>query len=94
MTTWAQVRDRIIARDPRGLADLVITLPDAERAEAARRLPELHKDLRAAAGRRAGERWSSGQDEGEGDGEWDRESDGEWEGDGRGPWDGAGDCLL
>ncbi|TDD26967.1 hypothetical protein E1286_47355, partial [Nonomuraea terrae] len=80
MTAWPQVRDRITARDARGLADLVITLSDADRAEVARRLPDLRRDLREAADRRARERWSLGLGEDEGDGEWD-----DGEGDGRGP---------
>lgn len=73
MTAWAQVRDRITARDARGLADLVSTLPDAERAEIARRLPDLRRDLRETADRQARARWALG--EGEGDDEWD----GEWD---------------
>ncbi|MFI7446742.1 hypothetical protein ACIBQX_04520 [Nonomuraea sp. NPDC049714] len=73
MTAWAQVRDRITARDAPGLADLMITLPDAERAEVARRLPDLRKDLREAADRQGRARWALG--EGEGDDEWD----GEWD---------------
>lgn len=94
MTAWAQVRDRITARDARGLADLVITMSDAERAEVARRLPNLRKDLREAAERRRRERWSLGL----GEGEWDGEEDGEWDGGeengrGPGPWGEAGDDI-
>ncbi|MGV9306842.1 hypothetical protein [Nonomuraea sp. NPDC003727] len=60
MTAWARVRDHITARDTRGLADLVIILPDAGRAEVARHLPDLRTDLREAAARRARERRSLG----------------------------------
>jgi hypothetical protein len=74
MTAWARVRDRITARDARGLADLVITLPDADRAEVARRLPDLRGDLRAAAERQERERWWLGQ--GEDEEEWDGGEDG------------------
>ncbi|MET9336298.1 hypothetical protein [Nonomuraea sp. NPDC003804] len=60
MTAWARVHDRIIARDARGLAYLAVILPDAGRAEVARHLPDLRRDLREAAARRARERRSLG----------------------------------
>ncbi|QYC42219.1 hypothetical protein Nocox_23075 [Nonomuraea coxensis DSM 45129] len=59
----ARVRDRVLARDARGLADLVIALSDAERAEAARHLPGLRDELRAAAAP-----WHFDPDEGEHEG--------------------------
>ncbi|PZG20507.1 DUF7824 domain-containing protein [Nonomuraea aridisoli] len=68
MTAWAQVRDLITACDARGLADLVISLSDDDRADVARRLPDLRRDLREAAGRR--ERWSFDE------GEWEEATDG------------------
>ncbi|MFG1948534.1 hypothetical protein [Nonomuraea sp. NPDC048826] len=77
MTAWTLVRDRIIGRDARGLADLVITLSDADRAEVARNLPALRKELRETAQRRAWEGWSPDPDE------WDEDApDPE-------PWDGG-----
>ncbi|SDL84007.1 hypothetical protein [Nonomuraea jiangxiensis] len=88
MTAWERVRDRITARDARGLADLVIALSGPERTEVARRLPDLRAELREAADRRRAELWSSGLgEEDEWDGGWDEE------GDGPGPWDEEGDDV-
>ncbi|MEV4549223.1 DUF7824 domain-containing protein [Nonomuraea wenchangensis] len=53
--TCARVRERVLARDARGLADLVIALSDTERAEAARHLPVLRDELRAVGVGRYGE---------------------------------------
>ncbi|MEU4515881.1 DUF6493 family protein [Nonomuraea wenchangensis] len=46
----ARFRERVVARDAHGLADLVIALSDAERAEAARHLPDLRDELRGVGG--------------------------------------------
>ncbi|GAA1757066.1 hypothetical protein [Nonomuraea bangladeshensis] len=46
----ARIRERAVARDARGLADLVIALSDAERAETARHLPDLRDELRGFGG--------------------------------------------
>lgn len=85
MTAWAQVHDRITARDARGLADLVITLSDTERADVARHLPDLRRDLREAAQRQERERWSLGL--GQEDGAWEGGAE-DWEG-GSGDWEGG-----
>ncbi|MED7924188.1 DUF6493 family protein [Nonomuraea sp. LP-02] len=61
----ARVRDRVLACDARGLADLVIALSDAERAEAARHLPDLRDELRGVV---RDVSWHSGPDEGDGAG--------------------------
>ncbi|MEU6727505.1 hypothetical protein ABZ917_27705 [Nonomuraea wenchangensis] len=61
----ARLRERVVARDARGLADLVIALSDAERAEAARHLPDLRDELRAVA---RDAPWHSDLDEGDGAG--------------------------
>ncbi|MDA0635445.1 DUF6493 family protein [Nonomuraea sp. MCN248] len=85
MTAWARVRDRIIARDTRGLAEVVIALSGAERAEVARQLPDLRRELREAADRRARARWSLGM--GEGDDLWEED------GSAPDPWDTALDAV-
>ncbi|WP_336214957.1 hypothetical protein [Nonomuraea sp. LPB2021202275-12-8] len=72
-TAWARVRDLVTARRIRDLADHVLDLSDEHRAEVARRLPELRKELREAAGRRAARRWMAGLDD-EGEDEGDPES--------------------
>ncbi|WP_433065802.1 hypothetical protein [Nonomuraea sp. CA-218870] len=85
MTAWARVRDRIIARDTGGLADLVIALSGAERAEVARQLPDLRRELRAAADRRARAGWSLRL--GDGDDLWEED------GPATDPWDTALDAV-
>ncbi|MGN9844989.1 hypothetical protein ACTMTI_43390 [Nonomuraea sp. H19] len=67
VTAWQQVRDLITERKTRDLADCVIALTEAERAEVARRLPELRKEMRDIAARMARERWESGLDDDDAD---------------------------
>ncbi|MFI6453849.1 DUF6493 family protein [Streptosporangium amethystogenes] len=51
MTAWQEVRDLVTARRAGALADRVIALTEAERAEVAGRLPELLGELRDSAAR-------------------------------------------
>ncbi|GLW21490.1 hypothetical protein Mame01_15330 [Microbispora amethystogenes] len=51
MSAWQEVRDLVTARETKTLADCVIALTEAERAEVARRLPGLLKEMRDTATR-------------------------------------------
>ncbi|WP_433372729.1 DUF6493 family protein [Streptosporangium sp. CA-115845] len=51
MTAWQEVRDLVTERQTSALADRVIALTEAERAEVAGRLPELLGELRDTAAR-------------------------------------------
>lgn len=57
-TAWAQVRALIHERKDKALADRVIALTEAERAEVAERLPEFLNELRDVARRSARSAWS------------------------------------
>ncbi|MFI6815297.1 hypothetical protein ACIBG7_23015 [Nonomuraea sp. NPDC050328] len=48
MTAWIPIRDRIIARDPHGVAGLVLALSPEGRTEVARHLPALRDELNEA----------------------------------------------
>ncbi|XVQ88373.1 hypothetical protein ACQP2K_13415 [Microbispora siamensis] len=49
MSAWQEVRDLVTARETRTLADRVIALTEAERAEVGRRLPDFLKEMRDTA---------------------------------------------
>ncbi|AWS43881.1 hypothetical protein [Streptosporangium sp. 'caverna'] len=71
-TDYDRVRDLVTARRTRDLADHVLGLSEDRRAEVARRLPELRRELREAADRRARQWMLDLDDEGEGEEtEWD-----------------------
>ncbi|MFI7536551.1 DUF6493 family protein [Streptosporangium sp. NPDC049376] len=57
MTTWQEVRDLVVARRVKALVGRVAVLTEAERAEVARRLPELLAELRENAERKTREDW-------------------------------------
>ncbi len=57
MTAWQEIRDLITERRTGALADQVIELSEAERAEVAARLPEFVTELRDTAARLAREYW-------------------------------------
>ncbi|MBO4273689.1 hypothetical protein, partial [Microbispora triticiradicis] len=56
MSAWQEVRDLVAARETKTLADRVIALTEAERAEVAKRLPGLLKEMRDTSTRMA---WKS-----------------------------------
>ncbi|GLW10179.1 hypothetical protein Misp01_53080 [Microtetraspora sp. NBRC 13810] len=66
-TAWERVRDLVTDRRTADLADHVLALSDDQRAEVARRLPELRGELREAAARRwdddGGDEWDEGDPE-------------------------------
>ncbi|OPG14666.1 hypothetical protein [Microbispora sp. GKU 823] len=49
MSAWQEVRDLVTARETSTLADRVIALTEAERAEVGRRLPDFLKEMRDTA---------------------------------------------
>ncbi len=70
MSAWQDIRDLITERRTGALADRVIGLSEAERAEVAARLPEFVKELRDTAAELAREYWIAEQGLGEEEDGW------------------------